>query len=396
MRFNAIINRYLLLELLPPFGLNLFFFSFIFLVTKILEITNMVVNYHVSLFSFLMLLLYSMPFFLAFITPMSVMMAVLLTFLRMSGDNEIVALKACGMNPHRYLVPVFTFCLMGWLLTTLITAVGLPWSNRSYYRLSVSLAQSHADAVIKERTFIDSFDGMMLYVNKVNLADRSLTDVFIEDQRNKAVSNIIVAPKGQMIPEVENQIIRLRLFNGAINQVNLADQSAHAIDFETYEMNLDLKEILAKSTGDRRPIEEMTIGELNQYIRSTERNSKHHHKAMMKLHEKFALPLACFVLGLVAIPLGMQSRRGKRSAGTVIGIVLFLCYYILLSVGWSFGESGTLPPVVGMWTPNIIVGGIGIWLYTRMIQDRAVQWGRVFGVLSIERLFSRKERNGSS
>ena len=119
MRINAIINRYIVRELLPPFGINLFFFTFIFLITKILEITNLVVNFQVSLLSFLLLLLYSMPFFLAFITPMSVMMAVLLTFLRMSGDNELVALQACGMNPRRFLIPVFVFCLLGWLLTTI-------------------------------------------------------------------------------------------------------------------------------------------------------------------------------------------------------------------------------------------------------------------------------------
>ncbi len=393
MRVNTILHRYMLRELLPPFGLNLFFFSFIFLVTKILEITNMVVNYQVSLFSFLLLLAYSMPFFLAFITPMSVMMAVLLTFLRMSGDNEIVALKACGMNPHRFLVPVFCFCLMGWLLTTLITAVGLPWSNRAYYGLSIRLAESHADAVIRERTFIDSFDGLTLYVNKVNLKDRSMTDVFIEDQRNKTINNIIVAPRGVMIPEADKQNIRLRLFNGSINQVRLEDQSAHAIAFKTYEMNLDLKGILTKSSGDRRPIEEMRMAQLRNYIAAAKPGSKAYFKAQMKLHEKLALPLACFVLGLVAIPLGMQSSRGKRSVGTVIGIVLFLSYYILLSVGWSFGESGTLPPVVGMWAPNFLLGGAGIWLYSRMIQERALQWHRLGQKLSLERLCSRQDRS---
>jgi lipopolysaccharide export system permease protein len=368
MRINTIINRYIVLELLPPFGLNLFFFSFIFLITKILEITNLVVNYQVSLISFILLLFYSMPFFLAFITPMSVMMAVLLTFLRMSGDNEITALKACGTNPNRFLIPVFVFCFLGWLLTTLITMVGLPWGNRSYYGLSVDLAQSHVDAVIKERTFIDSFEGLMLYVNKVNLRERTLTDVFIEDQRNKGISNIIVAPSGRIFSEPYSQVIRLRLIKGTINQVDVTKQSAHAIAFETYEMNLDLKEMLTKKIGQRKPIEEMGVTELNDLIQSSERGSKTYYKASMKFHEKFALPIACFALGLVSIPLGMQAKRGKRSMGTVLGIILFLAYYIMLSVGWSLGESGTLPPVVGMWAPNFVMGGIGIFLYVRMIK----------------------------
>jgi lipopolysaccharide export system permease protein len=366
MRVNTILNRYTVRELLPPFGINMFFFSFIFMITKILEITNMVVNFNVSLLSFLLLLLYSMPFFLAFITPMSVMMAVLLTFLRMSGDNELVALRACGMNPKRFLIPVFVFCFLGWLLTTLITMVGLPWGNRSYYGLSMDLAQSHVDAVIKERTFIDSFKGLMLYVNKVNLRDRSLTDVFIEDQRNKGIDNIIVAPKGRIFSEPHRQLIRLRLLNGTINQVDLAAQSAHSIAFATYEMNLDLKEMLAHGLEQRKPIEEMGVSELQRYIKTVQPGSRNYYKALMKFHEKFALPFACITLGLVALPLGMQAKRGRRSMGTVLGIIMFLAYYILLSVGWSFGESGTLPPVLGMWIPNMVMGGIGIYLLTRM------------------------------
>ncbi len=366
MRINAIIDRYIVRELLPPFGINLFFFTFIFLITKILEITNLVVNFQVSLLSFLLLLLFSMPFFLAFITPMSVMMAVLLTFLRMSGDNELVALQACGMNPRRFLIPVFVFCFLGWLLTTLITTVGLPWGNRSYYGLTMELAQSHVDAVIKERTFIDSFQGLTLYVNKVNLRQRTLTDVFIEDERNKGIDNIIVAPSGRIFSEPHKQIIRLQLLNGTINQVDLARQSAHSIAFASYEMNLDLKEMMAESISKRKPIEEMGVSELKRYIQATPKENKTYYKALMKFHEKFALPFACFTLGLVAMPLGMQARRGKRSMGTVLGIILFLSYYILLSAGWSFGESGALSPVVGMWTPNAVMGAVGIFLLARM------------------------------
>jgi lipopolysaccharide export system permease protein len=368
MRFNTIINRYILVDLLPPFGVNLFFFTFIFLITKILAITNMVVNYQVSLISFVLLLFYSLPFFLAFITPMSVMMAVLLTFLRMSGDNEIMALKACGMHPNRFLAPVLVFCLMGWLVTIAITTVGLPWGNRSYFKLSMELAQSHVDAVIKQRTFIDSFQGLMLYVNQVNLRKRTLTDVFIEDQRNKEIHNIIVAPAGRIYSDPLNQVIRLQLFKGTINQVDLDRQTAHTIAFESYVMTLDLKEMLDQGAIKRKPIEEMGVIELSRFIRSTEKGTKDYYKALMKFHEKFALPMACFALGLVAIPLGMLSARGKRSMGAVLGIILFLTYYILLSMGWSFGESGALPPLVGMWMPNLAMGGMGILLYGRMLK----------------------------
>jgi lipopolysaccharide export system permease protein len=379
MKVNSIINRYFFGELCQPFAVNLFFFTFILLISKILEITNMVVNYNAGLSAVALLLLYSMPFFLAFVTPMSVMMAVLLTFLRMSADNEIVALKSSGVNPNRFLVPVALFCLLGWVMTMAITGFIMPWGNRAYIGLSTELAQSHIDAIIKERTFIDSFDGIMLYVNKIDMKNRSMKDVFIEDRRNKDISNVIVAPQGQITAEASSQTIRLRLYNGAINQVDIARQSAQAIAFGTYEMKLDLKKLIAKKrSGNRKSLDEMSISEIRKYLGKARKHKRYYNNALMKLHQKFSLPVACFALGLVAIPLGMQSKTDKRAVGIVMGIPFFLLYYILLSVGWALGESGTVHPVVGMWAPNIIMAAIGIYLYRRSMQDRPLQFGRLF------------------
>lgn len=391
MKLNSIINRYFFGELCQPFAVNLFFFTVILLISRVLEITNMVVNYNAGLLSIGLLLLFSMPFFLAFVTPMSVMMAVLLTFLRMSADNEIVALKSSGINPNRFLLPVALFCLMGWLMTSAITGIIMPWSNRAYVDLSTRLAQTHIDAIIKERTFIDSFAGIMLYVNKIDIQDRSMKDVFIEDRRNKDISNVIIAPRGRISAGAGDQTIRLRLFNGAINQVDIQRLSAQAIAFETYEMTLDLKKLVAqKESGGRKSIDEMTISELRHKLKTFKRKNKRYYKTLMKLHEKFALPAACFALGLLAIPLGMQSRTDKRSMGTVVGVLFFLLYYIILSAGWALGESGTLPPAVGMWTPNILTAAIGIFLYRRSLADRPVRFGHFIAYAGFWRRLGRR------
>jgi lipopolysaccharide export system permease protein len=74
----------------------------------------------------------------------------------------------------------------------------------------------------------------------------------------------------------------------------------------------------------------------------------------------------------------MQSKTEKRAVGIVMGIPFFLLYYILLSVGWALGESGTLHPVVGMWAPNIIVAAIGIYLYRQAMKDRPLHFDRLF------------------
>jgi lipopolysaccharide export system permease protein len=370
MKLNTILDRYIFADLIPPFIINMLFFMVIFLITRVLDIVNLIVNYHVSPLIFGMMLLYSMPFFLTFIIPMSVMMAILLTFLRMSGANEIVALKSCGISPHRFLVPVVLFCLLGWALTSIVSMVALPRGNRAYNTLSVELAQSHIDAIFKERTFIDGFEDVILYVNHVDMRTKTLVDVFIEDQRTRGAHNTIIAPKGRIAVDADTRELHLKLFNGAINQVDLETHSARSIDFETYDMKLSLARMMNKSGPRSKKFNEMSAGELRHWLHAASRKDEDYYKALMKYHEKFSVPAACLALGLLALPLGMQVKTSRRSAGVVTGIVLFLVYYILLSVGWSFGESGALYPTVGMWAPNVVMGGLGIYLYLRSVQAK--------------------------
>ena len=103
---NTIINRYIFKELWSPFGISMAFFSFVFIMAELPEITDYVVNYQIGLKTVLLLLTYAMPYFLQFVIPMSVMISVLLTFLRMSADMEIVALKAGGVSIYRLLPAV--------------------------------------------------------------------------------------------------------------------------------------------------------------------------------------------------------------------------------------------------------------------------------------------------
>jgi len=368
-----IINRYIFKELIPPFAINLFFLTFIFLMTKILDITNLVVNYKVSLWAIVLMLMYSMPFFLQFVIPMSVMMAVLLTFLRLSSDNEIVALKAGGCHIYRLLPPVLLFAFIGWALTSFMAIYGLPWGRLSLKELSFKVISSNIDIGLKERTFSDSFDGVMLYVNQVDLKNKSLVDVFIEDQRTPDLVSTVVASKGRLFSNPQDLMYRLRLYNGTINQVDLKNRSAHTIQFDTYDINLDIKRMVRPAQGGEKHPEEMGLSELRHAVKTKTLKNDRYYLTVMEFHKKFSTPFACFALGLLAVPLGIQSRSARRSYGVGLGLIFFLGYYVFLSAGWVFGEAGVYPPLIGMWLPNVVMGGIGIFLLRQTARERTFQ-----------------------
>lgn len=372
MKVNTIVNRYIFKEMIPPFVLNIVFFMFIFLLTQLLEITNMIVNYKVSLSIIGWLLVYSMPYFLVFIIPMSVMMTVLLTFLRMSSDNEITALKSGGVNIYQILPPVFLFCFIACFFTGVMIIYGLPWGKSSLKQMTVELAKSSIDVGLKERTFNNSFKGVMLYVNKIDMRNKELIDIFIQDERNRNASVTVIAPRGQIFTDPERFLFHLRLFNGTINQADLQKRSVNSAHFETYDVRLDLQKAVENIGLGPKDEKEMSLSELRQYIKEAKEKDARYYSALLEFHRKFSIPFACFALGLLAVPLGVQSKSARKSFGLGLGLFMFLFYYLLLSAGLVFGEAGKYPPLIGMWVPNIVTAGIGAFLLNRTVKGRPI------------------------
>jgi hypothetical protein len=91
---------------------------------------------------------------------------------------------------------------------------------------------------------------------------------------------------------------------------------------------------------------------------------------LLQLHKKYAIPVACMAMGLLALPLGIQARNSKKAFGIGLGLFFFLLYYMLMFIGTAFGENGSYPPVVGMWMPNVILGGFGIYLLIRSAKEK--------------------------
>jgi lipopolysaccharide export system permease protein len=373
MKINSIINRYLFAEMVGPFAINLVFFTFIFLMAEMLKITDLIVNYGVGVFTIFMLLVYSTPYFLVYVIPMSIMMSILLTFIRLSGDNEIIALKTGGISIYRLLPPVMLFCFTGCLLTAFMAVYGQPWGNLAVKELTFKVVSSNLDVGLKERTFNDSFEDVMFYVNEIDLKNRTLIDVFVEDKRAKNIVSTVIAPKGKIFSEPDGLAYHLRLYNGIINQANIENRSASSINFQTYDVRLDLRKSLtsAKLKGKNR--KEMSLGELWQFIKNAPRKDDRYYNALMELHKKFSISIACFTLGILAVSLGIQSRSSKKSYGLVLGLAFFLFYYLLLSFGLVFGETGVYPPVIGMWVPNYVMGGLGLYLLARTANERSVR-----------------------
>lgn len=368
------INTYIFLELVPPFVISLFFLTFVFLMTRIPEITNMVVNYNTNVVDILMLIGFTIPRFMEFTIPMSAMISILLTFMRMSGENEIVALKGAGVSLYKLLPPVMVFAFLAMVLNMWVTVFGVSWGKLSLKKKSIEIARSSIDAALQERQFNSQLTDIMIYVSYVDMKTRDLKDVFIEDRRTPGMVSISTAPRGKLIRLDDEKVYTIRLYDGMINQVNSGDNNVTNINFGHYDINIDLMNMQKKGAATlKKEFDELSLHELVQRIKEGIDDPAYRSEALMVLHEKFSVPFACLALGLLAFPLGIQSMSLRRSSGFGMGIFFFLLYYFLLAAGWSAGETGHYPPFIGMWLPNVVMGVAGVYLLVRNAREKPVR-----------------------
>ncbi|MBF0303894.1 MAG: LPS export ABC transporter permease LptF [Desulfamplus sp.] len=369
----SILSRYIFKELLSPFSVSITFLTFIFLMTRIPEITNMVVNYNTGIASLVMLIIYTIPRFMEFTIPMSVMISVLLTAMRMSNDNEIIALKGSGISLSRLVLPVMLFCTLGTILSLWITIWGVPWGRFSFAVTGAELAKSTLNLALKERQFNNTFEGVMIYITSIDIKTSEFSDIFIEDSRNPNSVNITTASKGVIVSDDSGYNHTFRLFKGTINQVDIKARSVNALSFDTYDINFDTqfgKQDLEKQGKD---YDEMYLYELLDFIQSGKVDSKELRSAIIELHEKFAIPFSCLALGLLALPLGISSGpSSKRSSGFGLALSFSLCYYLLLAAARSVGETEHYSPVIGIWLPDIIMGVTAIYMFSRVSQEKSL------------------------
>jgi lipopolysaccharide export system permease protein len=354
---------------------------------ELIQITNWIVNYNINLSTILRMILYQIPYLLIFIIPLSIMITILVTFLKLSSENEIMAIKSGGISIYALLVPVGALCLIGFVFTSFMTLYGQAWGRSAFRELTIQVVSASIDIGLKEQTFNENSSGVTIFVNEIDLKTKSLVDVFIEDKRQPDKVNTVIAPRGAIHKTSDNGKTYIRLFNGSIHQTNLIEKTAYAIHFDRYEINLDTQLSATQQRAKPKRAKEMSTAELRRFIKDANRQDDRYLSMLLELHRRLALPFGCFALGLIAMPLGVQSRSAKRSLGMVLGLLVFLFYYLLMSMGKVYGETGAYPPQVGVWLPNVIIGGLGMYFLIRTANERSLKLDAVSRCL--QNLFSK-------
>ena len=361
---------YFLREIGVPFLLGIGVFTFILLIARMLKLVELVVNRSVPIFEIAKLFAYILPTFLEVTVPMALLLAVLLSFGRLSADSEIVALKTSGISLYQMIVPVMAFTAMVTVLALLLALYARPWGNTNLKASLYEIAKTRASAGLRERVFNDDFAGLVIYVEHLEPPGDKLDGILISDTRDPNQRNTVLAKSGYLVGNEEAHTITLRLLDGSIHTFLPGERSYHKTDFTTYDVSLNLAVALARFSQREKDAQEMTLGELRADIAQRRSEGRSVNSEMVELHRKFSLPFACLVFGLVGVPLGMQPVRAVRSRSFSVSLALIFVYYLLLTAGEAMAEKGRLPAVVALWIPNVVFLALGTTLFGAAARER--------------------------
>jgi lipopolysaccharide export system permease protein len=366
--------KYILNEIWPTFFASLFVMVFIMVASQMLSITELVITRGVGVAQVVGIVIYLLPDIVAFALPAVSLIAVLVAFLRLSADSEIIALKSCGVSLYQMLPPVVGLSFLGLLFALVMGVFVAPWGNRSFKDLIFRIAESEATVGIKERVFSEPFDNVVFYVNRYSSREKLLKDVFVIDRRDKRVTNTIVAEEGRILLHPNERIITLRFLRGTIFLVEKDLKSARTIGFKSYDLNISLKDILAGLASRKKKPHELSVGELLKQLEETPKGEVRYNEIMRELLEKGSMPLAVFLMGIIGVPLGARLRARGRSAGIGVSLAIFSVYYLCLAGMRSICSTGILSPAIGVWIPDFFLLISCIYLLRRAAEERPINF----------------------
>jgi lipopolysaccharide export system permease protein len=376
-----IIDRYLLKEIVVPAGIGMGIFTFIFLVSKLFRVTEMVVDQGVPIGYAIELFLCLIPAFLIFVVPMAFLLGILAALARLSADNEIIALKTSGVGLYRLSPSVIFLSVITFLFTSFLVFYAVPWGSKNFQEVFFRLAGTKAKLDVQERIFNDTFGDLVIYVNKVSQGGKVLEGIMIYDERDPHMNSTIIARRGYLASDPQAQKLVLHLFDGSIHAQEEKEETYRTIDFNAYQFTVFLKEEIdkARQRAKVRMMEkEMSIGDLRKKIKGMRAEGKNVRPQLVELHFKFAIPFGVFIFGLVGLPLGVQRTQAGRSWGFVLCSFVFLFYYVLYCFGKNLGASGIISPPLAAWFPNITLGTLGVYLLVKTAREsplRILTWG---------------------
>jgi len=375
------LDRYIVSEVVGPLGLGFLVYTFILLLRFLFQSAEMIIRRGLPVSIVGKLLLLSLPNIIVLTLPMSLLFGILIAVGRLSSDSELIAMRASGVSLISLYRPILVVSAVFTLLNTLLMVYVLPWGNHALQELRIEILTESVSRQVEPRVFYDEWQNKVIYVFEVPPGEKRWKGVFLSESQPDSADNLItVADWGEINVDPSGEQVVLSLFNAYRHKVNLNAPERYEI---TQNNRLDLV-VEDRFTSDQKAkmtlsksLRELSLGELRKVTRDPGASDEDRNLARVELQKKFAIPAACIVFGLFALPLGINNRRGGKASGFALSIGVIIVYYVLLNNGEEAAHFGKTSAWLAMWTPNLVFAAVGTFLLFRRNRDKSLLVSRI-------------------
>ena len=366
-----LITRNVLREIVPPFLLGLSAYTFLLLLRSLVQLSEMIVRRGVPGGIVFQLLVLTLPQVLVLTIPMAFLFGILIGVGRLSGDSEIIALRASGVSRGMLFRPVALASAVLTVVVGVLSCWGYPAANDRLARLENRLFASAALDMVKPRVFAEprtEWDWVM-FVDRDLPGANGWRGVFLDDRTDAARESVIVAREGRF--RFDGQRLWLDLSGAIEHTTERLRPALYRVDRSDHLSILVHESRAAEGQRVEKGVRLQTLPELWRNAHRPGPFSPDRRRLLwVEIHKKFAIPVACLVFALVGLPLGITNRRGGRGSGFAMSLAIILGYYLLFNTGENWAEDGRISPALAMWLPNALLAIFGAGFFFRREQER--------------------------
>jgi lipopolysaccharide export system permease protein len=357
-----LLDSYLLKEVIFPFIFGIAAFTSIITGSSLIfQLVSKAIKYGFSFFSTFQLFVYNLPAIISLTLPMAILLATILVMGRLSADLEILALRSAGVSLFRILIPLVSIGFIISLVNIVFNEIVVPRANYHAEVLLNNLKKTNVS--IRDNVNLTQYDddGLPLRIINVRKVENDiLNDITIAEYEKGRLSRVIRSENGAWDP------LGGWVFNNGVMHVLLENSSQElmVINFEKEIINLSLN--LFDFTKKEKSYSEMNAKELNAFIAKEKTLGKNINELVIQYYLKFALPFSCLIFTMIGAAVSFQPHRRSSAMGMGLSIIIILVYYIIYSLGLALGINAIVPAILAAWAPNILIGGVSLYLLNRL------------------------------
>lgn len=331
------------------------------------------------------------PYQLGLALPASFFVAMFIVIARLDEESEIDALLAGGVSFNRILAPLLFMGIVLGGVSLLLLGYLQPYSRFGYRAVLSAATEAGWTARLDPQVFLHAGPDFTISADEVDATGRSLKGVFIR-RAGKTGETVVTANGGTLGLRSDGKTTDLRLNGGLIltDSQNGGSRLLHFGDFTDHEV-LSAGASLAPRGGD---VQELTFPELIDEAGRPDAIIPRR-ELQAELYARLARSLAIPLLPLLALPLALAAKRGKRAPGMIVGAVILVAFHHGVTLCKSFASSGKVDPLLSIGGLFLAMTGFGIWLFSA--SRRRPGETPLSGFLSrLETLFQRREKKKSN